>query len=236
MNKKSMTSVLAVSVLSLSLGGQLFAADAGFGDLNGVSGQAKIDALKTEGLVKGVSAASFQPKSVLNYAQGIQFIAGGLQLSLAAISFEAGKVPTAHDLFPAVSDDAWYAEAFVNAHFNGVKLPESVDPTAPMTKETYIHYLMQAVETSGNLPLINIKPQPIGDEDQLTPEYQGSIQRALSRGILKLNADGTLNPKAKITRAEAAVLLYDTIDFLKNTSKTPASTPDMPADPEPPAK
>ncbi|WP_172196648.1 S-layer homology domain-containing protein [Saccharibacillus qingshengii] len=236
MNKKSVSSVLAVSVLSLSLGGQLFAAGAGFGDLNGVTGKSKIESLKNQQLVKGVSPSSFNPQGILNQAQGVQFIAGGLQLSLAAVSFEAGKVPMASDLFPSISDDAWYAEAFINAHFNGIEIPESVDPSAPMTKETYTHYLMQAIEKTHNLPMINIKPQPLGDEDELTIEYQGSIQRALARGLVKLDAQGDFHTKSEITRAEAAVMLYDSLEFLKKLPEAPAPSPDMPADPEPPAK
>jgi len=215
MNKKAISSVLAASVLSLSLGGQFFAASTGFGDLNGVTGQEKIEALKKDGLVKGVSSVSFNPEAVLTNAQGVQFIASGLQLSLAAIMFEAGKVPTAHDLFPAADDEAWYADAFVNAHFNGVELPESIDPSASMTKEAYTHYLMQAMEKAGNLPLINIKPREIADEADLTVDYQGSIQRALVRGIVKLDANGEFHPKDEITRAEAAVMLYDAIEFLR---------------------
>lgn len=231
MNKKNLTSVLAASVLSLSLGGQLFAAGAGFGDLNGIPGQAKIQALKNQDLVKGMSAASFQPQSVLTNAQGIQLISGGLQLSLAAVSFEAGKVPTASDLFPSLKDNAWYAEAFINAYFNGVEIPENIDPAAPMTKEAYIHYLMQAVEKSGNLPLIKIQSQPIGDEDELTAAYKGSIHRALHYGLIELDGKGELNPKSRITRSEAAVLLYDVIEFLKNKSGAPSSSPDMPENP-----
>jgi len=215
MNKKAVSSLLAASVLSLSLGGQLFAAGTGFGDLNGVTGQEKIEALKNDGRVKGVSSVSFNPQAVLTNAQGVQLIAGGLQLSLAAITFEAGKVPTAHDLFPAAEDEAWYADAFVNAHFNGVELPESIDPSASMTKEAYTHYLMQAMEKAGNLPLINIKPREIADEADLTVDYQGSIQRALVRGIVKLDANGEFHPKDEITRAEAAVMLYDAIEFLR---------------------
>ncbi|NGZ77032.1 S-layer homology domain-containing protein [Saccharibacillus sp. VR-M41] len=236
MNKKGLTSALAVSVLSLSLGGRLFAAGADFGDLSGVAGREKIESLKSEGLVKGVSDTSFNPKAALTNAQGIQFIAGGLRLSLAAVTFEAGKVPTASDLFPAASDDAWYAEAFVNAHFNGVEIPESVDPSARMTKETYTHYLMQGLEKAGNLPLINIKPQPIADEGELTAEYQGSIQRALFRGIVQLDADGEFRPKASITRAEAAVMLYDALEFLKRQPDAPAPLPENPGGPERPAE
>ncbi|OWA33417.1 amylopullulanase [Saccharibacillus sp. O16] len=222
MNRKSISSVLAVSVLSLSLGSQLFAAGAGFGDLQGVKDAGKIDALKSEGLLKGVSATTFHPNSVLTNAQGIQLIAGGLQLSLAAITFEAGKVPTAHDLFPAIDNKAWYAEAFVNASFNGVDIPKSIDPTAKMTKEAYVSSLMQALEKTGNLPMIKVAPQPLPDEDQITPEYQGAIQRALSRGLVSLDEGGKFNPKSEITRAEAAVMLYDGIEYLKELSDAPA--------------
>lgn len=191
----------------------MFAAGNTFKDIDNINGKEKIISLKNQGLIKGVSESQFLPGSKVTTAQGIQFISGGLQLSLAAIDFN--KAPVASGLFTKVKDKAWYAEAFINAYYNQVKLPKDIDPSLIMTKEQFTNYLVQAIEGVGNLPMINIVPVDIADEASLTPAYQGSIQRSLKYKINTLDANGKFNPKSELTRAEAAIMLYNALEFLK---------------------
>ncbi|WP_339256203.1 S-layer homology domain-containing protein [Paenibacillus sp. FSL P2-0136] len=216
MKKNTIAAITAVTLLSFSLGGQIFAAGSSFKDIGQVTGKDKINSLKEQGLIKGISDTQFLPASTVTTAQGIQFISGGLQLSLAAIDFN--KAPQASALFSKVKDNAWYAEAFINAHYNGVNIPANIDPAKPITKELYTSMLVQAVEKAGNLPMINLVPVELTDADALDPSYQGSIQRALKYKITALDASGKFNPKSNITRAEAAVILYNTLDYLKSVS------------------
>ncbi|MEK3793934.1 S-layer homology domain-containing protein [Paenibacillus sp. FSL R7-0204] len=216
MKKNTIAAITAVTLLSFSLGGQIFAAGSSFKDISQVTGKDKINSLKEQGLIKGISDTQFLPASTVTTAQGIQFISGGLQLSLAAIDFN--KAPQASALFSKVKDNAWYAEAFINAHYNGVNIPANIDPAKPITKELYTSMLVQAVEKAGNLPMINLVPVELTDADALDPSYQGSIQRALKYKITALDASGKFNPKSNITRAEAAVMLYNTLDYLKTVS------------------
>ncbi|ETT63291.1 S-layer homology domain-containing protein [Paenibacillus sp. FSL R7-277] len=216
MKKNTIAAITAVTLLSFSLGGQIFAAGSSFKDIGQVTGKDKINSLKEQGLIKGISDTQFLPASTVTTAQGIQFISGGLQLSLAAIDFN--KAPQASALFSKVKDNAWYAEAFINAHYNGVNIPANIDPAKPITKELYTSMLVQAVEKAGNLPMINLVPVELTDADALDPSYQGSIQRALKYKITALDASGKFNPKSNITRAEAAVMLYNTLDYLKSVS------------------
>lgn len=177
------------------MGGQIFAAGNTFKDIDNINGKEKIISLKNQGLIKGVSESQFLPSSKVTTAQGIQFISGGLQLSLAAIDFN--KAPVASGLFTKVKDKAWYAEAFINAYYNRVELPKDIDPTKTMTKEEFTNYLVQGVEGIGNLPMINIVPVDIADDAALNPSYQGSIQRSLKYKINSLDANGKFNPKVK---------------------------------------
>ncbi|WP_238649901.1 S-layer homology domain-containing protein [Paenibacillus piscarius] len=215
-SKKAIAALTAATVLSLTLGAQSFAADSSFKDIGNVSGKDKINALKQRGLIKGISDTQFLPGGTVTTAQGVQFISGGLQLSLAAIDFN--KAPKISTIFPKIKDTAWYAEAFVNAHFNGVDIPADIDPAKPITKELFTSLLVQAVEKAGNLPMINIVPADIADADALNPSYQGSIQRSLKYKINTLDATGKFNPKSQITRAEAAVMLFNALDYLKSVS------------------
>ncbi|ETT49511.1 amylopullulanase [Paenibacillus odorifer] len=213
MKKSTLAAITTVAIFSFSLGGQMFAAGNTFKDIDNINGKEKIISLKNQGLIKGVSESQFLPGSKVTTAQGIQFISGGLQLSLAAIDFN--KAPVVSGLFTKVKDKAWYAEAFINAYYNEVKLPKDIDPNLIMTKEQFTNYLVQAIEGVGNLPMINIVPVDIADEASLTPAYQGSIQRSLKYKINSLDANGKFNPKSELTRAEAAIMLYNALEFLK---------------------
>lgn len=214
MKKRAFAAAAAVTILSSSLGSQVFAAENSFKDLNNVVGKEKIIALKDQGLIKGVSDTSFLPVTKVTYAEGIQFISSGLNLSLAAIDFNIA--PTASGLFTKVKDNAWYAQAFINAHYNRVDIDKDTDPSQLLTKEKFTAMLVQGVEAIGNLPMINIKPVDIADDSQLDPSYQGLVQRSLVYKINTLDANGKFNAKSQITRAEAAVMLYNAIEFLKS--------------------
>ncbi|NJJ38884.1 S-layer homology domain-containing protein [Paenibacillus apii] len=211
--KKALAAVSISALMMLLAGSAVFAAGSGFTDLGSVQGKEKIESLKDRGLIKGVDGSQFMPGSSLNAAQGIQFIAGGLQLSLAAIDFI--KAPVASDIFTKVKDDAWYAEAFINAHYNGVEVPADIDPKEPMTKQQFTALLVQGLEKAGNLPMIKLAPAKIADEDQIDPSYQGGIQRSLAYKITALDKDGKFHPESKLTRAEAAVMLYNALEYLK---------------------
>ncbi|NUU64302.1 S-layer homology domain-containing protein [Paenibacillus agri] len=213
LKKSAFAAMATVTLLSFSLGSQVFAAETSFKDLDSVAGKEKIISLKDQGLIKGVTETSFLPASKVTVAQGVQFIAGGLQLSLAAIDFNIA--PTASGLFTNVKDNAWYAEAFINAHYNRVDIPKDVKPSQILTREQFTSMLVQGVEAIGNLPMINIKPADIVDDSQLDPSYQGAVQRSLVYKINTLDSNGKFNPKAEITRAEAAIMVYNAVDFLK---------------------
>ncbi len=68
--------------------------------------------------------------------------------------------------------------------------------------------------------MINIVPVDIADDAALYPSYQGSIQRSLKYKINSLDANGKFNPKSEITRAEAAIMLYNALEFLKTGIKS----------------
>ncbi|WP_139991685.1 S-layer homology domain-containing protein [Paenibacillus paridis] len=211
MKKRITTSIAAVAVmLSATIATQAFAA-APFSDISSLSSKAKIEALQQQGIIKGVSDTSFNPEDNLTAAQGISLIVRATQISLAAIDFSSA--PTADGFYTKVNNDAWYAEDFVIAHYNGLDIPADIDPKAPLTKEQFTHYLVQALELTGQYPTIKMFIQ-IQDEKSITVDYQGTIQRALLYKIVSLDEAGNFDPTHVLTRAEAAAILYDTRSFI----------------------
>lgn len=222
MKKNILATLTAGTLLTLSLSaGPIHAAQAEFTDIQGIAGADKIESLHQDGLIKGVSDSLFKPEQELNTAQGIQLIADGLSLNLDTIRFI--KQPLPSDYFSNVKDDVWYSDAFVRAQFNGIKMTNDIDPSKALTREQYTLFLMQGIEAKGGLPMINIKPVDITDDKELTPEFQGAVQRSLVLKINTLDAEGNFNPKETITRAEAAVMMYNAIEYLEdfNAPKIP---------------
>lgn len=227
MKKNTMAASTAIALLTLSLSaGPLHAAPSKFTDIQGVSGADKIESLHQDGLIKGLTDNLFKPEEQLNTAQGVQLIVDGLDLNLNAIRFI--KMPVPSDYFSAVKDGVWYSDAFIRAQYNSIKLPQDIDPSKPLTREQYTLFLMQAIEAKGGLPMIKIQPVDITDENELTPEYQGAVQRSLVLKISTLDANGQFNPKQAITRAEAAVMMYNAIEHMESFT--------MPQIPETPEK
>ncbi|WP_375355840.1 S-layer homology domain-containing protein [Paenibacillus enshidis] len=199
----------------------VFIAGSSFKDLGNVAGKEKIEALREQGFIKGVSSGQFLPGQEMTAAQGIQLISNAMGLSLAAIDFTEG--PYAEDTFDHVKDGQWYTDAFLATYYNGVEIPVTIEPGQELTKEEFTFYLMQAMEKKGQLPMINILLRKITDEAEINPLYQGSIQRSLALDINTLNGEGGLDPKQPITRAEAAVMTYNAVSFLQSLdSGTPA--------------
>ncbi|MCM3629170.1 S-layer homology domain-containing protein [Paenibacillus glycanilyticus] len=229
MKKRITAAAISAAVLFGAVSGQAFAAnDSSFTDITSTSSRAQIEALQELGIVKGVSSSEFHPEESLTGAQGVELIVRAMQLSLAAIDFK--EAPTAEGFFTNVKNDAWYAESFVIAHYNGLDLPADIDPTKPLTKEQFTHYLVQALEKTGQYPLIKMYIN-ILDEKDINVDYQGTIQRALLYKIVSLDADGNFRPQQVVNRAEAAAVLYGAHQFVETHKDNGEATPESPEAP-----
>ncbi|MBN2984110.1 MULTISPECIES: S-layer homology domain-containing protein [Cohnella] len=206
--KKSLIWLLS-ALLVVALSPSVFA----FSDTSSSKHADKINALKEKGVISGVGKDKFDPDGELSYAAGISMINKGLDISLARFLFV--KAPLASDYFTNVPDDAWYSDAFIVAHINGLEIPQDVKPDQSMTREQFAHHLFLGMEANG----AHAYPEPyilIDDEADVNPSYMNSIQKLLISNVASLE-DGKFNPKAPITRGEAAEWLYNAMEFVQNT-------------------
>lgn len=211
--KRRLMKAVILAVLVLSLAGQCFGATNPFTDISDAAGKDKIISLEAQGVVKGIGNGLFAPDASLTAAQGIQLLVKAFNLNIDHIRFI--KEPKASDYFVKAKDDAWYAESFIIITFSGLELPSDLDPGDKWTREEFTHYLVRLMEQQGNLPMINLVPVDIADHDQLNVLYSGSIQRALHYNLVQLAADGSFYPAKHITREEAAVQIYNALEYLK---------------------
>jgi len=198
--------MFTVIALVFTLTGSAFA----FNDIDDDPEKAAITQLSREGVISGVGHNQFAPKGKLTIGNAIALIVKGMDLGI-----DVSEMPKASDYFTNVKDDAWYAQAFVVAHHNGLDIPQDIDPNADINREQYAHWLYQALEKHGDYAWIELHVM-MSDEDQVNPDYMISIQRLLIGKIAKLNDDSEFRPKQAITRSEAAGMLHRAMQFVKN--------------------
>lgn len=212
MRKKTSFITALVLTFIIAFGNSVFA----FQDLHGDSAEAKIRALKEHNVVSGISGQLFDPQGTLTYAQAVQMLVTGFELNIDHLQFI--KEPKASDYFTNVPDEAWYARAFMIAQLNGLPVPQDVHPYEALTKEMYADLLFHALDTRGPFPMIRIFIL-IADEKDIDNDKMGSIQSLLILKIAELNESGQFLPKMAITRSEAASLLYNALEFVKQRNK-----------------
>lgn len=211
--KSKIISISMAVGLTLALTIQSVAVGIPFTDISHVSAKDKIVALQNEGYVHGRAEGLFVPDKTITAAESIQLIVNALELNLDSVRFI--KEPKATDYFQKADNDAWYADAFIIASVNGMDLPNDLEPKQEWTREDFTYYLIKTVENHRSLPMIKLIPQEIADQDQITIDYSGVIQRALYYKVTQLDAEGRFNPKVKISRAEAAEQVYNVLEYLK---------------------
>ncbi|MBM7568162.1 S-layer homology domain-containing protein [Paenibacillus sacheonensis] len=89
------------------------------------------------------------------------------------------------------------------------------NPNHQITREQFTSRLVGEMEARGNLPMVKPVVVEIKDLESISPEYAAAIQRALSYGIVKLDADGKFNPKTVIARADADSEIRNAQQYLK---------------------
>jgi hypothetical protein len=213
-----MKKLATVTLTSLLISSLTFSSAFAFSDLEEGQSEAVL-ALKNRGIVSGIDSEHYVPKGKISYAQSVQMIVKGLNLKMDTIRFI--KQPLASDTYSNVPNDAWYADAFIIAHYNGLEIPKDVNPNATISREQFGDLLVRAIETKGNFPLVKMFIV-IKDEDQININYQGTLQRLLLYKITQLDQDGKFNPKAELTRGEAANWVYQAIQFVESHAQNQA--------------
>ena len=181
-----------------------------FVDINETPQKAAIEMLFDRGIIHGTSETTFEPDKLLNHAEGILLLVNTFDLNLDTVRFI--KEPKATDYFKNADDAAWYAYGFITASVNGVALDADLLPMENWTREDFINVLVTTYEQEYNLPMVKLIPVDIADEESITPEFSGAIQRALSYGLVELDAQNKINPKESLSRAEAAEMIAHLIE------------------------
>jgi hypothetical protein len=201
--KKPLMLLLLIAMFSMTLSGAVFAQ--GKSDKNN---DTKLD--------------RYHPNSIINVETAVSLIVQRLHLNIDNMRFI--KAPLASDYYTKVNDQAWYANNFVIAHYNGVKLPKDIDPNANVTKEEFAAWLYGAMSSKGEYPTIEIY-MLVTDEDQVSKGMMNSIQKLLITKVATLDKLQKFYPKNGMKRGDAVVMIERVKNLIEQLQNAPAPEP-----------
>lgn len=201
MKRQNMVKSAAGVVLICSLVMPGMASASGFTDVKG-EGARIVQSLHQKGIIQGITKDKFAPQGTLNGAQGVHLVVEALGLKgkdKSELKF-AGK-------------SKWYAKSLQIAKENGIELPKNFSVNGELTREEFAYILRQGIDATGNYPLIAMYLY-IEDADQGNELYTGSIQNLVLMKIAELDSEDKFHPTNKITRMEAAELIYNAVNYI----------------------
>lgn len=136
-------------------------------------------------------------------------------------SFGIEPAISAEPVFEDIATDSWsygYVSAIASKLFGGVKQAE-LKPAEYVSREEFCATMVLAYGMSGgyqrNPYLLDFN---FTDADDITAKYKKLITVAVERGLMS-GAEGKLNPKANLTRAEACSFLQRAISVKEGKLK-----------------
>ena len=149
------------------------------------------------GLFRGVSETRFAPDSPMTRAM------------LATVLYRMeGAEAAGENPFSDVPNGVWYTDAVIWAAGAGVVRGNGVGfaPDANVTREQIATMLCRYAEVRG-LDVSGRSALCFSDSDLVSDWAEEAMEWAVSAGLFRGNADGSLNPRGNATRAQVAALL-----------------------------
>ena len=181
-----------------------------FKDLNSFEwAKESIQALCDEGVLNGYDDGNFNPSGNVSRAEFVKMLVCGLEITVD----EKKKMR-----FMDCSGNDWFypyvAIAYSVGCVNGID-EYSFGTTEPITRRDIAVMLYNAIRYKGkSISMIEEKCK----ED--VPDYaKEAFNSMIENGIITGYEDGYFKPSDKVSRAEAAVILYRAIDFIKGGAK-----------------
>ena len=169
-------------------------------DINNHWAASSIAFVVNRGLMGGVADGQFGPN--------LQLTRGMLVTILGRLEgFDASKYTTSS--FSDVSGDAWYAASVQWAAEMGIVSGVGDGKFAPdqaITREQ-LAAILANYAAKKNIELKDGPSVKFVDSNQISPWAAGAMDAMVKAGIIRGNADGTLNPQGTATRAEVATML-----------------------------
>ncbi len=153
-----------------------------------------IAALEEKGIVNRVSNVWYGPGENITRGDYAMFLVRAL-----------GLTDGAAENFADVSEDAEYAKELAIGKAAGILQgvgDNKFNPTAQITRQDMMTMTSRAMQLTGSTDLSSFS-----DSGMIADYAQSHVSAMVAEGLIKGNADGTINPLGNTTRAEAAVIM-----------------------------
>ncbi|GGI45614.1 hypothetical protein GCM10008018_13040 [Paenibacillus marchantiophytorum] len=180
-----------------------------FADMNGHWAQKDVETLASKMVIDGTTDRTYTPEMQVTRAQFAALLVRGLGL-------QAESTPS---VFTDVAATQWYASEVGTAAKYG--LVQGVgegqfNPDQLITREQMVVMMMKAVHlVQGESQPEAAKNAPFADQDQLSDYARSAVAEAVSKGLVHGKTNTTFSPQEAATRAEAAVLIKQSMQYLK---------------------
>lgn len=166
----------------------------------------QISVVAAKGAIEGVGNGNFAPKNNVTRAEFAKMLIRALNL----------ENNSAKQSFGDVSSTAWYAPYVAVAAEKGIITGRSAaqfDPSATITRAEMATMIARAVKSQKPEAATNASAlSKFSDAGKIAASLKDGVAFAASNNLVIGNA-GKFNPNNTATRAEAAVIIYRTINF-----------------------
>ncbi|MCL6604707.1 MAG: S-layer homology domain-containing protein [Paenibacillus sp.] len=179
-----------------------------FNDIAGVQAWAgrQIEVVAAKGAIEGVGEGKFAPKSNVTRAEFAKMLIRALNL----------ENNSATQSFTDVSSSAWYAPYVAVAVEKGIITGRSAskfDPNATITRAEMATMIARALKAiNPSVTSDGTALSKFSDAAKISSSLRGGVAFAATHNLVVGNA-GKFEPNKTATRAEAAVIIYRTINF-----------------------
>ena len=181
-----------------------------FIDIQKYWAQDEIEVLASRSITAGKTNTKFDPAGKITRAEFTVLIARALNLPLS--SFEG--------TFKDVSKSKEWAYPGIEAAYHaGIvkgKTKDHFDPDGLITREEIATIIIRAIQYQDASLLVNLNTtKTFADDSKISSFAKDAVNKAVALGIVKGRTKTAFEPKANATRAEAAVMLYRSLEKLK---------------------
>lgn len=175
-----------------------------FTDLAGYEWAAEaIEKMYREDIANAKGDRTYDPSAPITRGDFASFLIRALDLGLV-------RENTVDEMFTDVPEDSpYYTEVRTGKFYNilrGVG-DNSFNPDAPITRQDLMVICARGLHVAMKMGSAAADLSAFSDNAQVSDYAQSAVAEMIEAGIIKGNADGTLNPLGNTTRAEAAVIM-----------------------------
>ena len=212
----AMTVVLTISLLTVTAGAVTFS------DMTNHWAKTDVEYLATQGVVNGTSATTFTPDRAMTACEAVIFCSRATGVSATDKAKISQKwAATLKEIMPE-SLYSWAGEEMAVCLETGIisetelrSLAQADGLVKAISRETLAMYLVRAMQLEPLAKSLTSYPLSFADTTSISAALQPYVYVLYSYGIVEGNEYNQFLPNRSLTRAEMAVMLRRSMDFME---------------------